>query len=259
MLSPRFNVTERTRKRLFIGLLSFSLLILILVLLASIWLLRQRSLLLNRIILVAVISCVTAAFFVLSVGLLALIWSLWRSKTYPSLQNIMATATNFLFPFALHLGKWLGWDEEKIKNSYIQVSNQLVKARSKSHPAKKVMLLAPHCLQWSGCPYKITMDVRNCQGCGKCPVTKLRELAERYGVDLAIATGGTFARKFIKDKRPDAVVAIACERDLTSGIQDIVKIPVMGVVNERPHGPCANTSVDLEKAEEAIKYFINGG
>ena len=74
-----------------------------------------------------------------------------------------------------------------------------------------------------------------------------------------MVTGGTFARKVIKEKRPEAIVAIACERDLTSGIQDIDILPVIGVVNERPEGPCCNTQVDLHKVEEAIKYFQQGG
>ena len=54
-------------------------------------------------------------------------------------------------------------------------------------------------------------------------------------------------------------MAIACERDLTSGIQEVAEIPVIGIINERPEGPCCNTRVDLNKVEEAIRYFIEGG
>ena len=49
---------------------------------------------------------------------------------------------------------------------------------------------------------------------------------------------------------------MACERDLSSGIQDSYPLPVFGVLNSRPHGPCYDTLVDLEKVEEALKTFL---
>ena len=121
------------------------------------------------------------------------------------------------------------------------------------------MILAPHCLQRVQCPHKITVDVNNCRGCGLCPVGDLLTLSREKGTQLVIATGGTFARKFVKERKPQAIVAIACERDLTSGMQDVDKIPVIGVVNERPEGPCHNTRVNLCEVERAINYFIQGG
>jgi hypothetical protein len=49
---------------------------------------------------------------------------------------------------------------------------------------------------------------------------------------------------------------VACERDLSSGIQDSYPLPVFGVLNSRPQGPCYDTLVDLEKVEEALKTFL---
>ena len=46
------------------------------------------------------------------------------------------------------------------------------------------------------------------------------------------------------------------ERDLTSGIQDVFPLPVLGVLNERPFGPCFNTRVDINKLEAAILAFM---
>jgi hypothetical protein len=50
-------------------------------------------------------------------------------------------------------------------------------------------------------------------------------------------------------------VAVACERDLSSGIIDSYPLPVLGVTNERPFGPCFNTKVDLGQVIEAIEFF----
>jgi len=57
----------------------------------------------------------------------------------------------------------------------------------------------------------------------------------------------------VKDVKPEAIVAVACERDLSSGIVDTYPLPVLGIPNERPFGPCLNTQVDLEKVKDAIR------
>jgi hypothetical protein len=83
------------------------------------------------------------------------------------------------------------------------------------------------------------------------------DLSDRYGVHLAIATGGTIARRIVVQVRPKLIIAVACERDLSSGIQDTYPIPVYGVLNERPHGPCLDTNVQLGMVESALKRFLN--
>lgn len=255
------RMENHMKKRVFIGLLGLALLVLFAIFSAAWWIVAQRGLFINQVILVTVTATAILLMLILAVGLAALVWSLWRAKTIPSMQSMMATATNFLFPLAIRLGKWLGIDEDRIKNSYIQVSNQLVKTRLKAHPTgnKRIMILAPHCLQWVECPHKITIDVNNCKECGRCPISELKDLSRRYQTELQVVTGGTSARKVLLEKRPSAVVAIACERDLTSGIQDVSVLPVLGVINQRPEGPCYNTRVDLRKVEESIRLFRQGG
>ena len=74
---------------------------------------------------------------------------------------------------------------------------------------------------------------------------------------MGVATGGTLARQMVKEIRPKAIIAVACERDLTSGIQDVFPLPVIGVLNERPFGPCFNTRVDIKKVEAAILDILD--
>ena len=97
----------------------------------------------------------------------------------------------------------------------------------------------------------------NCRSCGKCKIGELKELAEQYGAHIKVATGGTLARKIIREIRPRAIVAVACERDLSSGIQDSGPVPVIGVLNCRPNGPCVNTDVSLEAVEQAINTICH--
>ncbi len=56
--------------------------------------------------------------------------------------------------------------------------------------------------------------------------------------------------------RPRMIIAIACERDLASGIQDTYPLPVYGVLNDRPNGPCLDTQVSLIDVENALRRFI---
>ena len=80
-------------------------------------------------------------------------------------------------------------------------------------------------------------------------------MGDNLGLKLDVANGGTLARKKVASFRPDGIVAVACERDLTSGILDTYPIPVYGVLNDRPNGPCVNTCVDLKLVEEGIAFF----
>jgi hypothetical protein len=98
--------------------------------------------------------------------------------------------------------------------------------------------------------------VKNCKACGKCKIRNLVELSEKYSVSMSVATGGTLARKIVVDKKPQLIIGVACERDLTSGIQDTYPIPVFGILNKRPNGPCYDTDVDLELVERGMESFL---
>jgi hypothetical protein len=81
-------------------------------------------------------------------------------------------------------------------------------------------------------------------------------MAEQRGSHFAVATGGTLARQIVRQYRPKAIIAIACERDLISGIQDIFPLPVLGLLNERPYGPCFNTQVDMAALQKLYNTLI---
>ena len=209
------------KKRLFIGLLLLSLFIVI-GLVVLIWFLAvNREVFFYRILLVVFGSFLLGLVVMIGLGIAGMLLTLYQSKSFPSMEGFMRIATNLLFPVALGIGHLLGLDKNKIKSSFIEVNNQMVHTHRLNLTPSQVMILAPHCLQKSTCPHKITIDVRNCRRCGECCVNTLLDLADQYGVSLVVATGGTLARKFIEKYHPRAIVAIACERDLTSGIIDV--------------------------------------
>lgn len=158
------------------------------------------------------------------------------------------------YPLMLIFGWLFRIKKDKLQRFLIDINNSLVRS-SDSKPAKRILLLLPHCLQQSDCNIKITYNVYNCEGCGKCEIKDFIEIAKALRLDLFVATGGTIARRIVVETRPEAIVAVACERDLSSGIIDTYPLPILGIINERPYGPCLNTRVDIDKVKEALRFF----
>ncbi|MGB9822906.1 DUF116 domain-containing protein [Thermodesulfovibrio sp.] len=173
----------------------------------------------------------------------------------PWIHFLRGFVLKVLYPVLMLVGAFLKSKKADFQAYIVRLNNLLV-MRDSFYP-KKILLLLPHCIQNSKCDVRLTFDVYKCRGCGKCKIKDLIELAETYHISIAIATGGTIARKVVKEVKPDAIVAVACERDLSSGIVDTYPIPVIGILNERPFGPCIDTTVCLKSVEDAIKWFIN--
>ena len=163
---------------------------------------------------------------------------------------------NILFPVSLQIGKIFKIKRRTLEGSFIEISNILFSKHNFKVKGKDLMVITPHCLQLATCPHKITRDPNNCKRCGGCNIGDLMKLADEYGFTFFVATGGTLARQIIKEKRPKLVLAIACERDLMSGIQDVYPLPAVGVLNIRPNGPCYNTKVDLDEVKKVLEKII---
>lgn len=191
---------------------------------------------------------VVASIFLLGLNLLT-------GMELPFNEEIRKITFYFFFPLAIFLGKILRIPKEQIQRSFLEVNNKLIQAKTYSINPQKILLLLPHCLQNSQCSIRLTLQGSNCQRCGRCEMTDLWEIVDRYKVMLAIATGGEIAREFIKDIKPEAVVAVACTQEMILGIQDTYPLIVLSIVNQRPNGPCIDTIVDLDRVEEAIKFF----
>jgi uncharacterized protein len=115
-----------------------------------------------------------------------------------------------------------------------------------------VLLLLPHCLQDHSCQVRIVHDTSGCRRCGACDVGSLLEMATRRGLAVAVATGGNLARKALRRWKPDLVLAVACPRDLCTGLLDAWPVPVWGQLNSLPNGECYDTRVDPAEIERAL-------
>ena len=253
----RMHVMERPRKRLFIALLSVSLLVMAF-LAWAVWRVSYLGLREISSYLPLVLGILFAGVFLtIGIGIAGIVGAILGLPFLSMFQRRTYALINLLFPIAIMLGKVFGFNRRKIERSFIEVSNQIIHQQHIKVPADRLLVVTPHCLQLATCPHKITRDpMANCQRCGGCDIGALTALAEEMGFHFFVVTGGTLARQTVKKIRPKAVLAIACERDLTSGIQDVYPLPAVGVLNIRPNGPCYNTHVDIDLVRQEIQKLL---
>ena len=125
-----------------------------------------------------------------------------------------------------------------VENASVKVYNTLALARSRKVSGGELLVLIPRCLA------KETLE-------------GVLSVAGKYKIPVFVATRGQLARRVIRERRPRAVVAVACERDMVSGLHDVAgKVPVLGLTLTLPGGPCKDTRVDLGQLEEWVKAYV---
>lgn len=137
-----------------------------------------------------------------------------------------------------------------------RLGNWVTRLRKVRVRPEELLLLFPHCLQWSKCPHNILADLENCRHCGKCKISELIQLAERMGIQIFVASGGRQAVKRVRQENVKAIVAVACEKEIREGLFATFPKPVIGVVNLRPSGPCVDTDCNMLEVESALREFL---
>ena len=249
-------IPGRPKKRLFIGMLLLTD-GLAAAMLYGIWYIASPGLSNIAEVLPTIVGGIFAVSVVLSLlGILNMVLAVADLPYLPLLQRRTYELINVLFPVAVRLAKPFGIGRRKLEGSFIATSNLMFNRMGIRVPASRLLVVTPHCLQLATCPHKITRDPGNCKRCGGCDIGALVTLSEEMGFHFFVATGGTLARQIIYKMRPQAVLAIACERDLMSGIQDVYPLPAVGVLNIRPNGPCYNTHVDMDEVKAQLEKII---
>ena len=248
--------TTPPRKRLFISLMGITCLILVGVIFLAWWIPNRglANIHPNLPHIVGVAMAVLSGIAILGTGLLVLTTALGKDILFTRFMRLIVI--KFLLPVIEFVGRLMGLDKDKIRQSFIAMNNSLVVSQRQKVRPDRILVLLPHCIQLFDCEIKVTGDIHKCVQCGRCDIKGLVDIGRKYHIDISVATGGTLARKVIVEKRPKLVLAVACERDLTSGIKDCYPLPVIGILNDRPFGPCFNTSVDVAKIDEALSQVL---
>jgi len=135
------------------------------------------------------------------------------------------------------LGRKFGISRDRVSNSFIKVHNVVLKASASRLSVERLLVLLPRCLE-------------------RATRSQVLDRIDRLAAKTVTAAGGEEARKAIREHRPSLILAIACERDLISGLKDVAnRIPVLAIANKRPQGPCKNTQLPIEELDEALSFL----
>ncbi|HKW41337.1 MAG TPA: DUF116 domain-containing protein [Gemmatimonadales bacterium] len=127
-----------------------------------------------------------------------------------------------------------------VEHAAIDVYNRLAERRDRQVGKGELLVLIPRCLS-------------------KQALDGVLAIAGRYEVPVFVATRGQLARRVIRERRPRAVVAVACERDMMTGLRDVAgRLPVLGLTMRLPNGPCRDAMLDLDLMERWVKGWVSG-
>lgn len=138
------------------------------------------------------------------------------------------------------------------------MNNLSVRGRRTRVGAEAILVLLPSCLQAADCKQNVVGDLANCKRCGQCKIGPLLDICGRHGTEVGIARGGRVAAELSGQPHVKAIVAVACEKELRSGIFACLPKAVVAVPNTRPNGPCNETDVDTGEVERALKWLTRG-
>ncbi|WP_022851187.1 DUF116 domain-containing protein [Limisalsivibrio acetivorans] len=203
-----------------------------------------------------IVSAIFTALLAGSIGAVLLFsLSLYTGRAGLMPPGTSWAAMNILLPMTMMAGKLLKVDRNRLIRAFINLNNSVAFRNIQRKGLSSAIVLLPHCLQLDTCELKLTNDIYKCIECGRCDIKNLAQLGKNYNMNIRVATGGTMARRLVKEFRPEVIIAVACERDLLSGIKDTYPMPVIGVCNTRPEGPCRNTRVECSEIEDTLRII----
>ncbi len=164
-------------------------------------------------------------------------FTIWFKRPFAFFLKDKQFANSMINKFTLIIGRRLGFSNDKLLNSMLQVGNILTRTLYSPVEKDELLVLIPRCL---------SKTVRQ----------ELQQMTDEREISCRIAAGGSEARDILKDRKPKGIIAVACERDLFAGVSDVPpQIPVIAIANSRPDGPCRNTTIDLVQLKDAIDFF----
>ena len=143
-----------------------------------------------------------------------------------------------------------------IDKAVVALNNFAVRLRRTRCKSGELLILFSRCLQRSACDRKLAEDLANCRRCGQCAVKEFLDLADKYGLQVFVATGGRQAA--VRAHRPEvkAIVAVACGKELRAGIFASIPKAVIAKTIAWPCGPCKDTTIQMDEVEEAVRWFL---
>ena len=169
------------------------------------------------------------------------------------IQKIVLRGFNLDTMSALEsIAKTFGVNKERVCEVYIDIKNDVNKKNFEKTSKNKRIILLPQCLRNNSCKAEKDEDGYHCINCGNCSIPEINKLSKKEGYKIFILPGGSMAESIIEKYNPEAVIGIACYKELLLGaaLLEAKKIPRFGFA--LLNSGCIETKIDLEKLKKIL-------
>lgn len=146
-------------------------------------------------------------------------------------------------------------DEETYDRVYVQIKNNAMKEKVAEVDFRDRMVMVPQCLRHpEECKSELGEWGYECKRCGRCDIDDIISIADELGYGKVYTIpGSSMAKKLLKKKNYQAVIAVACHSELVEGFEaaHVFEIPVQGIPLKKEG--CVDTEIELDKVEEKLR------
>jgi hypothetical protein len=195
-------------------------------------------------------------FLILALACLAEVWPTFRrGKEYLRARTTIVRRDGLWAKAFRPLARMLDMDDAWVL-SFCAWNNDRVWEAFRTQPARRALVLLPHCIQMAACKAPILQDLRSCHACGLCPVGDVVEdsLSRRWNVRIANRSHKAYreAREF----HPDLIVAVSCTDRLLKGLVKLPEVPSFAIPLSLPHGMCVDTTFSVPQLLSAMEALV---
>jgi len=195
-------------------------------------------------------------FLIFAVACLAEAWPTFRhGSAYLRLRPTI-TRRDGLWVLALRPLARLAHLEEAWILSFCAWNNHRLWEAFQISPARRALVLLPHCIQMASCKAQILEDLGHCHTCGLCPVGDVVEDSLTRRWDVRITNRSHKAYREAREFHPDLIVAVACTDRLLKGLIKLPEVPSFAIPLSLPHGMCVDTSFSVPQLIAAMQALV---
>jgi len=155
----------------------------------------------------------------------------------------------------LPLARLLGRNEAWLL-SFCAWNNRRVREAFEARPARRALVLLPHCIQMARCKAGILDDLSTCHECGLCPVGDYLQASLEGRWDARISNRSHKAYREAREFQPDLIVAVSCADRLLRGLVKLPEVPVYAIPLQLPHGMCVDTTFSVPHLRAAMETLV---
>jgi hypothetical protein len=169
----------------------------------------------------------------------------------PAIMRFDALVVHLFRPLARLLGREDGWIL-----SFCAWNNHRVREIFEARPARRALILLPHCIQLAKCRAEVLDDLQACYDCGLCAVGDLMHAALERGWESRITNRSYKAYREAREYSPDLVVAVSCSDRLLKGLAKLSEVPAYVLPLDLPHGMCVDTRFSFPSLLAAMGALV---